>query len=291
MNTKWINIFRTGTHTDSAGHTKTWTDSDLDRIVSNFARRTEDPPLVFGHPTSSDPAQGWFAALRKRGEFLQAQFAQPTDTARRALDNGDYKYGSLSLTPDLRIRHFGLLGAVPPAVKGLGRVEFGEADGGLTVDVQINHTDPAHSGEEEHMDPKELQAQLDALKTKLAELEALAKEERQAKEQAQADLKAKEAEFAEAEAKRRTAELTARVDQLVADGKLLPASKPQVLAFCEAMQPGEEISFSEGDGKRPLVDHFLGFLAEAPTNGLTHEFSAPAGGGEDAPSEDLTQYV
>ncbi|SKA97457.1 hypothetical protein SAMN02745704_02849 [Paucidesulfovibrio gracilis DSM 16080] len=57
MNTKWINSFRTGTHTDSAGHTKTWTHSILERIVSNFARRTEDPPLVFGHPTSSDPAQ------------------------------------------------------------------------------------------------------------------------------------------------------------------------------------------------------------------------------------------
>jgi hypothetical protein len=47
-----------------------------------------------------------------------------------------------------------------------------------------------------------------------------------------------------------------------------------------------EISFSEAEGKRPLVDHFLGFLAEAPTNGLTHEFSAPASGSEDAATFD-----
>lgn len=296
---KWINIFRTGTHTDSAGRTRTWTDADLERIVSNFEQRTEDPPVVFGHPRGSDPAEGWFQGVRKNGDLLQARFSQVSDRAARGVENGDYKYGSLSLTPDLKIRHFGLLGAAPPAVKGLGRVEFSGDGGGLTVDVQINHAAPKMDGEgpdkaEDDMDPKELMAKIEALEATVAKLGAEAEVERQAKEKAQADLQSKEAEFAETEAKRRATELTARVDGLIEDGKLLPASKDKVLAFCEAMEPGEEISFSEGEGKKPLVDHFLAYLAEAPANGLAQEFSAPAGGAAgspESPAEDLTKYV
>jgi hypothetical protein len=285
---KWINIFRTGTHTDSAGRTRTWSEADLEAIASNYSQRTEDAPVVFGHPKNTDPAQGWITAVRSQNGILQAQFARISDKAARGVENGDYKYGSLSLTPDLKIRHFGLLGAVPPAVKGLGRVEFGD-EGGLTVDIQFSAPEvPADTPEPPEQEKNEMTKELEA---RIKELEAQAQAESEARKKAEADLKAKQSEFSEAETKRRKIELTARVDQLVADGKLLPASKDKVLAFCEAMTgagegPAVEISFSEAEGKRPLVDHFLGFLAEAPTNGLTHEFSAPASGSEDAATFD-----
>jgi len=281
---KWINIFRTGTHTDSSGRTRTWTDSDLEKIASNYSQRTEDAPVVFGHPKASDPAQGWFEQVRKSDDFLQAQFAQVSDKARKGLDNGDYKYGSLSLTPDLKIRHFGLLGAVPPAVKGLGRVEF-QDDGGLTVD--INFSEPEKPAPEEPDMSKELEA-------KLAKAEKKAADEKAAREKAEADLKAKEDETVKQEAERRTEDTTAKVDKLVEDGKLLPADKPKVLAFCEALDGengSEEISFSADEGKKPLTDHFLNFMAEGKGHGLLNEFSAPSGDDDNAVTEDLTQYV
>jgi len=280
---KWINIFKTGTHTDSAGRTRTWTDNDLEKITSYYSQRTEDAPVVFGHPKGNDPAQGWIKTVRSKDGILQAQFAQVSDTARIAMDNGGYKYGSLSLTPELKIRHFGLLGAVPPAVKGLGRVEFRD-DGGLTVDINFN--EPDNPAPEEPDMTKELEA-------KLAAAEKKAADEQAAREKAEADLKAKDEETVKQEAERRSADHAARVDKLIADGKLLPAHKDKVLAFCEAMDGengGKEMSFSEGEGKKPLTEHFLNFMADGKSHGLLHEFSAPPAQGE-AVTEDLTQYV
>lgn len=267
---KWINIFKTGTHTDSANRTRTWTGDELDTMVANYNQRTEDAPLVFGHPKSNAPAQGWIKKVRNNDGILQAQFAQITDKAKEEVDNGGYKYGSLSVSPDLKIRHFGLLGAVPPAIKGLGRVEFTD-HGGLTVD--INFSEPDEPAPEDDMTKeriKELEAQL-------ADAKKQADDETANREKAEADLKAREAEFAQAAAEQRKADLSARVDKLVDDGKLLPVHKDKALAFCEAMDSGEEMSFSEDEGKKSLVDHFLGFLADGPDNGLLTEFSAPEG--------------
>lgn len=290
MNTKWINIFKTGTHTDSSGRTRTWTDNDLERIVANFNQRTEDPPIVFGHPKDSDPAQGWFQAVRKSGEFLQAQFARLTDKARQGVKNKAYKYVSLSLTPELRIRHLGLLGAVPPAVKGLGEIDFQE-DEGMTVFFNFSESvsekpDDPKQPEEPSMTEEELKAQLKETKDKLVSEEA-------ARKKAEDDLKAKDEEAKARESERRAEAREASVDKLVEDGKLLPAHKEKVLAFCEALdgEGGKEMSFSEDEGKKPLVDHFLSFMAKSKSHGLMHEFNAPSDNDNGAITEDLTQYV
>lgn len=291
---KWINIFKTGTHTDSAGNRRTWTKADLTRIAGNYAARTEDAPVVFGHPASSDPAQGWFEDVRVNGEFLQAQCAQVSDKARQGLDSGAYKYGSLSLTPDLRIRHFGLLGAVPPAVKGLSRVEFSEANGdiSMTVDINFNEQEPEGTPPASQEDAMDWEQRAKELEAKLAASEQAARTAEDAKAKAETELQTRASEFSEAEAGRRKAELEARVALLVDGGKLLPADRGMVLSFCEALDGGQEMSFCEGDGKKPLVDHFIGFLGGGKGHGLLQEFSAPAAaGGADAPYEDLTKFV
>jgi len=286
---KWINVFKTGTHTDSAGRTRTWADADLEMIVENFNQRTEDPPLVFGHPKDSSPAEGWFSTLRKKGDFLQAQFARLSDKAKEAVDNKAYKYGSLSLSPKLAIRHFGLLGAVPPAVKGLGEVEFQE-DEGMTVFINFNESDVTDDPpsdpkpEEPRMTEEEMQAQIKAAKDEAAK-------EKEAREKAESDLKAKTDEVEVKESEQRKEKRESAVDKLVEDGKVLPADKDKVLAFCEALEDGEEMSFSEDEGKKPLSDHFLSFMAEKDGHGLMTEFSAPSGDGDGAVTEDLTQFV
>lgn len=266
---KWTNIFKTGTHTDSSGKTRTWTRRDLATIVANYQQRTEDAALVFGHPKSADPAEGWISAVRLNGEILQAQFTQVSDKTQKGLDNKRYKYGSLSLSRDLKIRHFGLLGAVPPAVKGLGRVEFSEA---MTVD--INFSEPEDTpGEEDEM-PEDTKA-----KEKVADLEKRLADEKAAREKAEGDLKAKDDEFTEAATKQRKKDLEDGVDKLVEGGKLKPADKDKVLAFCEALDGGEEMSFSESEGKKPLTTHFMEFMGQRDGHGLLNEFSEPSESG------------
>jgi type I restriction-modification system DNA methylase subunit len=286
--TKWINIFKTGTHTDSAGRTRTWTEADLDKIVSNYEQRTEDPPLVFGHPKSNDPAEGWIVAVRRFGEFLQAQFARLTDKAREGVKNKAYKYVSLSLTPELNIRHLGLLGAVPPGVKGLGEVEFQD---GEDMTVIFNFNEPGDPAPEDTDMTKELEAKLAESERKQAEAEKKLAEEKAAREKAESDLKTKEEAAAKREAEQRAADHSAKVDKLIEDGKLLPADKEKVLAFCAALDGGEEMSFSADEGKKPVVDHFLSFMAEGRSNALMTEFSAPGKDGGSAVTEDMTQYV
>ncbi|ROL56034.1 hypothetical protein D9V84_09810, partial [Bacteroidetes/Chlorobi group bacterium Naka2016] len=49
----WIEVFRTGTFTDSKGRTQTFTESDLDRIARQYNERVEsdssfEAPLVKG---------------------------------------------------------------------------------------------------------------------------------------------------------------------------------------------------------------------------------------------------
>ena len=41
-------VFRAGTHTDSAGKAKTWTEEDLDRMVSSYDPAGHEAPLVIG---------------------------------------------------------------------------------------------------------------------------------------------------------------------------------------------------------------------------------------------------
>jgi len=287
---KWINIFKTGTHTDSSGRTRTWTEADLDKIIEKFNQRTEDPPVVFGHPKNNEPAEGWIVALRKVGNFLQAQFARLSDKAKKSVKNKKHKYGSLSLTSDLRIRHFGLLGAVAPAVKGLGEVEFEEGDEGMTVYINFNESDEPPSGPK----PEEPRMTEEEMRAKIKEAEDKADKEKEAREKAESDLKAKEDEVKEKEAGQRKEKLEEAVDKLVEDGKVLPAEKNKVLAFCEALggeDGGEEMSFSEGEGKKPLPEHFLDFMASGKSHGLMTEFSAPPSGDEPGMTEDLTKYV
>jgi hypothetical protein len=199
-----------------------------------------------------------------------------------------YKYVSLSLTPDLRIRHLGLLGAVPPAVKGLGEVEFSE-DEEMTVFFNFNESAPENvpgdpKPEEPSMTEEEMKAQIKAKDEEVAK-------EKAAREKAEADLKASEDAAKAKEDERRTADHAAKVDKLIKDGKLLPADKDKVLAFCGALDGGEEMSFGEDEGKKPLADHFLSFMAEGKSHGLMHEFNAPSGEDKGAVTEDLTQYV
>jgi cation transport regulator ChaB len=124
MEGKWIPIFRTGRHTDSAGRTRDFTREDLDRIASQYDPASHEAPVVIGHPDENAPAYGWAEALKREGEILYARLKQLVPEFVNMVKQGRFKKRSISLYPDLSLRHIGFLGAAPPAVKGLPDVGF-----------------------------------------------------------------------------------------------------------------------------------------------------------------------
>lgn len=287
----WIEVFRTGTHTDSSGTSRSFSAQDLDRMVATLDPKRHEPPLVLGHPRTDAPAFGWVCGLKRSGDVLLASFRDVPDQVREWVASGRYKKRSISLYPDGRLRHVGLLGAMPPAVQGLADFRAfadgaEEAEGEYSEDVEVD------------MDKvKELEAKLAEAQAELERLRsANGQDAAQAKDGEIAQLKAelaktkeaqaaKEAEFAEAQRTARRKELTDKVDGLVAAGKALPAQKGAILAFAERLDGGGELEFSEGAGKKPLVQHFFDFLGQAlPDTGLAQDYSEAARAGAGRPA-------
>jgi len=123
-----IEIFRTGTHTNSNGDEKSWTEKDLDSIVSKYNPQEHEAPIVIGHPKDNAPAYGWVEGLERKGSVLYAKIKDLVPEFVDIMKKGLYKKRSISLYPDMTLRHVGFLGATPPAIKGLADIKFSEQE-------------------------------------------------------------------------------------------------------------------------------------------------------------------
>lgn len=122
----WLEIFKVGTHTDSGGGTREWTDNDLQEIASLYNPAVHEAPVVIGHPETDSPAYGWVESLKAEGGKLLAKLKDVAPEFVDWVKRGLYKKVSIALYPDLGLRHIGFLGAIPPAIKGLANVRFQE---------------------------------------------------------------------------------------------------------------------------------------------------------------------
>jgi len=284
-----IEIFKAGAHTDSAGNARTWTEKDLDAIASKYNPANHEAPVVIGHPKDNAPAFGWVEGLERKGSVLYAKLKDLVPEFVEAVKKGFYKKRSISLYPDMTLRHVGFLGAMPPAVKGLTDVAFSEAEAvtiefsdyrmstigrifqrlrdlliekfGTDVADKVVNSFEIEDIQREIKDPEEVASSAfneggKQDMDKIKELEAkLAKAETALSEFAETD-KAKEDEIAslrkelvEEKVKQRKAEFNSFCDSLTAEGKLTPAMKPAVLDFMEILHGSGEYEFAEGDGK------------------------------------------
>jgi len=129
---KWFDLFKEGTHTDTAGRQHTVTAKDIRTIERKFNEAADDAPIVVGHPKDNAPAFGWLKRTRSvvanNITKLQGLADKVVPEFAEAVNRGMYKKVSVSLRPDWTIRHVGFLGAVPPAVKGLEPVLSFAAD-------------------------------------------------------------------------------------------------------------------------------------------------------------------
>ncbi len=134
----WIEVFRAGTHTDSAGVERTYSRADLDRIVANHQPGAE-APLVIGHPATDAPAWGWTDALRRVGDSLQMRVRDVHQEFAAAVEAGRYRKRSVRLSEGANgweLLHVGFLGAAPPSLK-LAPIAFRAAPG-ATSDYEMD---------------------------------------------------------------------------------------------------------------------------------------------------------
>lgn len=263
----WIEIFRTGTHTDAGGNKREWTEADLNRMASSYDPNAHEAPLVIGHPKNNGPAYGWVEQLKVQGGKLLMRAGQVLPEFADLVKTGRFKKRSISVYPNGTLRHVGFLGAQPPAIKGLKDVSFGEEE---TIIYEYQ--------EDTMPTVEELQAQLDEERTarKNAEAEASAYKE-------QAEKSA--ADFAEEQKRSRRTEIDTFIDKGIAEAKMLPAWKDQGLAeFMTALDEMEQTyEFAEGEEQLTPGEWFRGFLASFGEHPL---FTEMVGKGKEESEQD-----
>lgn len=139
---KPIKIFKVGNHTDMSGVTRNYSRDMLSECVATYSPEVHEAPFVLGHPKHDDPAMGWADHLELDNDGILWAYPKQLDAvfAENVNAGKHNKVSSSFYLPDspnnptpgkLYLRHVGFLGAMPPAVKGLGTVQFAENETGV----------------------------------------------------------------------------------------------------------------------------------------------------------------
>ncbi|MCX8054356.1 MAG: hypothetical protein N3A67_01645 [Ignavibacteria bacterium] len=172
----WIEVFRTGNFNDSKGRPFFADSVTLEAIERTYNAATQhgyEAPLVKGHPKDDAPAYGWVERLARRGNKLLAKLKEVSGEIIEEVRQGKYRRVSIALTPELLLRHIGLLGASSPAVDGLAPVSFddGENDYYTFAYEFLNKTDDENEIQSLAEQNKQLNEQIAQLQEKLRKLE------------------------------------------------------------------------------------------------------------------------
>jgi len=134
-----IHIFSPGTQTSAQGVTREFTKSDLKQVAESYNSSIHEAPIRIGHEDNDKvPAWGWVKGVKLKGEDLYAE-VEFSPLMQDYVSNGLYKKVSASFyAPESKInpepgqwslRHVAMLGAQPPAVKGLTGFAYAEESG------------------------------------------------------------------------------------------------------------------------------------------------------------------
>ena len=123
--TDWFEVFKAGDYGDKG----TYSETDLEDIVSSFYQAGHIPPVIIGHHEDEDIRKneltdGHVIALKRDGDKLLARANVTPEHAKLWQDNklltwsvGLYK--QMKDTGKVALRHLAALGKTPPEVKGL----------------------------------------------------------------------------------------------------------------------------------------------------------------------------
>jgi hypothetical protein len=277
----WIEIFRGGQQVDAAGQTHNG-DALIDKATASYDPAKHQAPVVIGHPSTDAPAYAWVEGLRASVhngvKTLEAKLTQVDEGFAKLVADGRFKMRSAAFYPDGSLRHVGFLGAAPPAVKGLKPIAFSEGEFNEFYALEeINNMDkaqtsPTPAGGDIPANPT-LQGQLQQA---LQEKEAIGRQ------------------FAELQAKTKAAEHKRYLEDLTAQGLILPYQQPGLLHFMEVLsQTGEPvIAFTEKEGgeeeKLSPLEFFKKHLEGGKRHGLFVESGKPKEGKTQVPAFDMT---
>jgi hypothetical protein len=146
-----VHCFTAGTQTSAQGVTRDFSVKDLKQVAESYDPVIHEAPVRVGHEDSDKvPSFGWVKGFQMRGNKLYAD-VEFTPEMSDMLRNGNYKKVSISMySPESGInptpgkwsaRHLAVLGATPPAVKGLEGIQFSEQNGvfefAATIEVDL----------------------------------------------------------------------------------------------------------------------------------------------------------
>jgi hypothetical protein len=135
----WHDVFFAGEHTDNTGKSRNYSREDLQQVVDNFT--PNKAPLVIGHPKTNAPALGWVTGVRLTDDDrLEVTADNVNVDFAKAVAAKSFPNRSISLVrtdKGLTLRHIGYLGAVEPALEGLGW-QFNGADADPTETVEFS---------------------------------------------------------------------------------------------------------------------------------------------------------
>jgi hypothetical protein len=150
--TKKVHVFKAGPQVSAQGVQREFSPDDLQEVVESYDSKIHEAPLVIGHSGDNDstPSFGWIKGFSRKGDDLYAN-VEFTDAAKDLVKNGHYRKVSISFySPESPInphkgkwsaRHLALLGAAPPAVKGLESLSFTEERGVFDFAVALSPDD------------------------------------------------------------------------------------------------------------------------------------------------------
>lgn len=227
-----------------------FSEADLIAAAQAYDPALHEAPVVIGHPKDTAPAYGWIQAL-EFGEGSLVAEAHNTVAEFAELVSGPFKKRSARFyTPNsprnpvpgvYYLRDVGLLGAQPPAIKGLADASFAEGDEDGVIDVSFAEPDDAPTIPDPVPEPCPLPTPEDEpmIEEATPNLEELAARE--------AALSAREAELALKESEMAKASHIAFAESL--SEKIHPAQKEAVVALLCHLDPAHatEVSFAEGE--------------------------------------------
>jgi hypothetical protein len=305
----WDEVFRAGTHRDSAGNEHRFTDADIARIAERYTPSYHEAPVVVGHPADTAPAYGWVEAAKAVGGKLYLKYKQVAPEFVEWVRKGRYKKRSISLYPDMSLRHVGFLGAQPPALKGLPDFAFADHGAPLVFNYSedalkrvftrirevliekfgLDSADraiPAYEiemlGDRPEASDDTTYTEGDPMGKSAREIEL--EEQLAAEKQTNATLSTQYSEALgrvtalTAENTRLTAEkqqtaFAAFAERMVDEKRIAPAQRGAVVAFMETLAKSGEIDFSETDGvrvRKSALDTFRSFCESLPaTSGVS----------------------
>jgi len=289
---KRIKMLKPGRFTAMNGKVVNFTEADLKATAAAYNPETYAAPFVIGHPKHDDPAYGRVGTAEFAEGFLMGEPDQVDPAFAEAVNAGKFNRVSLSLyepdSPNNPVpgvyypRHLGFLGAMPPAVKGLGTVSFAEGETGI---IELSDWNDRTIARVLRGVKNFLIGEFGAEKAETAlpewDLESITEEALRPEIQTEAtpepafaetnkeegamgmtaeQIAAKEAEFDQREKALKSKENAgvhdgnvAFAEGLVQAGKLLPANKAATVAaldFACGITEGDTLEFGEGDAKQ-----------------------------------------